>query len=59
MRVNGLKGRVVRRLKYQDTELCGLSDDTQRGLREVQEHFRLLSVGLVEKDRYVIEAIAA
>lgn len=36
-----------------------MSDDTQRDLREVQEYFRLPSVGLVEKDLYVIKAIAA
>jgi len=36
-----------------------LSDDPQRELREVQEYFRLPSVGLVEKDLYVIKAIAA
>jgi hypothetical protein len=36
-----------------------LSDDAQRVLREVQEHFRLPSVGLVEKDLYVVKAIAA
>ena len=35
-----------------------MSDDTQRELREVQEYFRLPSVGLVEKDLYVIKAIA-
>jgi predicted nucleotidyltransferase component of viral defense system len=36
-----------------------LSDDAQRDLREVQEYFRLPSVGLVEKDLYVVKAIAA
>ena len=36
-----------------------MSDDTLRALREVQEHFRLPSVGLVEKDLYVVKAIAA
>jgi Nucleotidyl transferase AbiEii toxin, Type IV TA system len=36
-----------------------LSDDARRALREVQEHFRLPSVGLVEKDLYVVKAIAA
>jgi hypothetical protein len=36
-----------------------LSDDAQRELREVQEHFRLPSVGLVEKDLYVVKAITA
>jgi hypothetical protein len=36
-----------------------LSDDTQRELREVQEHFRLPSIGLVEKDLYVVTATAA
>jgi hypothetical protein len=36
-----------------------LSDDAQRDLREVQEYFRLPSGGLVEKDLYVIKAIAA
>jgi hypothetical protein len=36
-----------------------LSADAQRELREVQEHFRLPSVGLVEKDLYVVKAIAA
>ncbi|MGD0109563.1 MAG: nucleotidyl transferase AbiEii/AbiGii toxin family protein [Rhodopila sp.] len=36
-----------------------MSDDTQRALREVQEHFRLPSIGLVEKDLYVVKAIAA
>jgi hypothetical protein len=38
---------------------CGLSDDTQREFREVQEHFRLPGIGLVEKDLYVVKAIAA
>jgi len=36
-----------------------LSVDGLRALREVQEHFRLPSVGLVEKDLYVVKAIAA
>ena len=36
-----------------------MSDDVLRALREVQEHFRLPSVGLVEKDLYVVKAIAA
>ena len=36
-----------------------MSDDAQRALREVQEHFRLPSIGLVEKDLYVVKAIAA
>jgi hypothetical protein len=36
-----------------------LSDDARRALREVQEHFRLPSIGLVEKDLYVVKAIAA
>jgi hypothetical protein len=36
-----------------------LSDDAQRDFRQVQEHFRLPSVGLVEKDLYVVKAIAA
>ena len=36
-----------------------MSDDAQRELREVQEYFRLPSVGLVEKDLYVVKAIAA
>ena len=36
-----------------------MSDDVLRALREVQEHFRLPSVGLVEKDVYVVKAIAA
>ena len=36
-----------------------MSDDAQRELREVQEHFRLPSIGLVEKDLYVVKAIAA
>jgi hypothetical protein len=36
-----------------------LSDDAQRELREVQAHFRLPSVGLVEKDLHVVRAIAA
>ncbi len=33
--------------------------DTERELREVQAFFRLPSVGLVEKDLYVVRAIAA
>ena len=36
-----------------------MSDDAQRELREVQAHFRLPSVGLVEKDLQVVRAIAA
>ena len=36
-----------------------MSDDALRELREVQEHFRLPSIGLVEKDLYVVKAIAA
>ena len=36
-----------------------LSDDALRELREVQTHFRLPSVGLVEKDLFVVRAIAA
>ena len=36
-----------------------MSDDLQRELREVQEHFRLPGIGLVEKDLHVIRAIAA
>jgi hypothetical protein len=36
-----------------------LSDESLRELREVQEHFRLPSIGLVEKDLYVVKAIAA
>jgi hypothetical protein len=36
-----------------------LSDDEQRELREVQAYFRLPSVGLVEKDLHVVQAIAA
>ena len=36
-----------------------MSDETRRALREVQEYFRLPSVGLVEKDLHVIRAIAA
>jgi hypothetical protein len=36
-----------------------LSDETQRELREVQEYFRLPGIGLVEKDLYVVKAIAA
>jgi hypothetical protein len=36
-----------------------LSDDTQRELREVQEYFQLPGIGLVEKDLYVVKAIAA
>lgn len=36
-----------------------MSDDAQREFREVQEHFRLPSVGLVEKDVHVVRAIAA
>ncbi|HME40387.1 MAG TPA: nucleotidyl transferase AbiEii/AbiGii toxin family protein [Steroidobacteraceae bacterium] len=36
-----------------------MSDETLRELREVQEHFRLPSIGLVEKDLYVVKAIAA
>jgi hypothetical protein len=38
---------------------CGLSDEVRRELREVQEYFRLPSIGLVEKDLYVVKAIAA
>jgi len=33
--------------------------DTERELREVQAYFRLPSIGLVEKDLYVVRAIAA
>ena len=36
-----------------------MSDDTRSALREVKEYFRLPSVGLVEKDLYVIKAIEA
>jgi hypothetical protein len=36
-----------------------LSDDAQRQFREVQTYFRLPSVALVEKDLYVVRAIAA
>jgi hypothetical protein len=36
-----------------------LSDDAQRELREVQAHFRLPGIGLVEKDLHVVKAIAA
>jgi Nucleotidyl transferase AbiEii toxin, Type IV TA system len=36
-----------------------LSDDARRALREVQEYFRLPGIGLVEKDLYVVKAIAA
>jgi hypothetical protein len=36
-----------------------LSDDARHALREVQEHFRLPGIGLVEKDLYVVKAIAA
>ena len=38
---------------------CGLNDETQRMFREVQSHFRLPSIGLVEKDLHVVRAIAA
>jgi hypothetical protein len=38
---------------------CGLSDDAQREFREVQAYFRLPGIGLVEKDLYVVRAIAA
>lgn len=38
---------------------CGLSDETIRQLLEVQTHFRLPGVGLVEKDLHVVKAIAA
>ena len=36
-----------------------MSDDASRELREVQAHFRLPGVGLVEKDLHVVNAIAA
>lgn len=36
-----------------------MSDDARRALREVQEHFRLPSIALVEKDLHVVRAIAA
>jgi hypothetical protein len=36
-----------------------LSDEAHREFREVQTYFRLPSVGLVEKDRHVVRAIAA
>jgi hypothetical protein len=36
-----------------------LSDDAQRDFLEVQAHFRLPGVGLVEKDLHVVRAIAA
>jgi len=36
-----------------------LSDDAERGFLEVQAYFRLPAVGLVEKDLYVVAAIAA
>jgi predicted nucleotidyltransferase component of viral defense system len=36
-----------------------LSDDVQREFREVQAHFRLPSIGLVEKDLHVVRAIRA
>ncbi len=36
-----------------------MSDDAQRAFREVQDHFRLPSVGLVEKDVHVVRAIGA
>ncbi len=36
-----------------------MSDDTQRQYREVQAHFRLPSVALVEKDVHVVRAIQA
>jgi len=36
-----------------------LNDDALRELLEVQAHFRLPGVGLVEKDLYVVRAIAA
>ena len=36
-----------------------MSDDARRALREVQDYFRLPSIGLVEKDLYVVKAIAA
>lgn len=36
-----------------------MSDDTQREFREVQAHFRLPSIGLVEKDVSVVRAIRA
>jgi hypothetical protein len=35
-----------------------LSDDTLRQLLAVQAHFRLPSVGLVEKDLHVLRAIS-
>jgi predicted nucleotidyltransferase component of viral defense system len=38
---------------------CGLSDERERQLREVQAYFRLPSIGLVEKDLEVVRAIAA
>lgn len=36
-----------------------MNDDAQRELREVQAFFRLPSIGLVEKDLFVVRAIAA
>ncbi len=36
-----------------------MSDDVQREFREVQAHFRLPSIGLVEKDLHVVRAIRA
>ena len=36
-----------------------MSDETLRELREVQAYFRLPGIGLVEKDRHVVKAIAA
>ncbi len=36
-----------------------MSDDHKRELREVQEHFRLPDIGLVEKDRRIVRTIAA
>jgi predicted nucleotidyltransferase component of viral defense system len=38
---------------------CGLNDEQERQLREVQAYFRLPSIGLVEKDLEVVRAIAA
>ena len=37
----------------------GLNGEAQRMFREVQAHFRLPSIGLVERDLHVIRAIAA
>ena len=36
-----------------------MSDDNQRTFREVQAFFRLPSIALVEKDLFVVRAIAA